>query len=140
MIVSMSFSNKLMLNDRIWRTPINVESGREQVRLQEELSMKEQALRETQIRNMHEMGVMKRAQELRDDEFCEQKMREIHEAIQRVTSQVQELQERMNYLTDSGEFHDVESNSCGKFSHIPSQPARIPSPRSTLSCDRRSAT
>ena len=33
-----------------------VESGREQVRLQEELSMKEKDLRSTQIRNMHEMG------------------------------------------------------------------------------------
>ena len=32
-----------------------VESGREQVRLQEEMSMKEKVLRNTQIRNMHEM-------------------------------------------------------------------------------------
>ena len=33
-----------------------VESKREQVRLQEELSMKENVLRNTQIRNVHEMG------------------------------------------------------------------------------------
>ena len=33
-----------------------VESGREQVRLQEELSTKEKVLRNTQIRNMHEMA------------------------------------------------------------------------------------
>ena len=45
-------------------------SRREQSRLQEELSMKEKALRETQLRNIHEMGEMKRAQELRVDEFC----------------------------------------------------------------------
>ena len=32
------------------------ESRREQGRQQEELVMKEEALRETQIRNMHEMG------------------------------------------------------------------------------------
>ena len=44
-----------------------VESRREQVRPQEELGMKEKALRETQIRSMHEMGEMKRAQELRVD-------------------------------------------------------------------------
>ena len=42
-----------------------VESRREQVRLQEELVMKEKALRDTQIRSMHEMGEMKRAQESR---------------------------------------------------------------------------
>ena len=33
----------------------DVESRREQVRLQEELVMKEKALRDTQIRSMHEM-------------------------------------------------------------------------------------
>ena len=38
-----------------------VESGREQVRLQEELSMKEKVLRNTQIRNMREMGEIKSA-------------------------------------------------------------------------------
>ena len=42
-----------------------IESRREQFRLQEDLSMKEKALRETQIRNIHEVGEMKRAQELR---------------------------------------------------------------------------
>ena len=36
-----------------------VESRREQVRLQEELSMKEKVLRKTQILNMHEMGEIK---------------------------------------------------------------------------------
>ena len=53
-----------------------VESRREQVRLQEERSMKEKALRDPQIRSMHEMGEMKRAQELRVDEFSVQKLRE----------------------------------------------------------------
>ena len=41
------------------------EFGREQVRLQEELVMKDRALRDTQIRSIHEMGELKRAQELR---------------------------------------------------------------------------
>ena len=88
-----------------------VESRREQVRLQEELVMKEKVLRETQIRSMHEMGEMKRAQESRVDDFSVQKLRESHETIQRLTSQEQELQERMNYLNDSGEF---QSNFRGK--------------------------
>ena len=50
-----------------------VESRREQVRQQEEQSMKEKVLRDTQIRSMHEMGEMKRAQELRVHEFSVQK-------------------------------------------------------------------
>ena len=60
-----------------------IESQREQSRLQEELSVKEEALRETRIQNIHEIGEMKRAQELQVDEFSVQKMREIHETIQR---------------------------------------------------------
>ena len=44
-----------------------VESRREQVRLQEELSLKEKPLRETQIRNMLEIGEIERAQEIRVD-------------------------------------------------------------------------
>ena len=63
-----------------------VESRREQVRLQEELDMKEKALRDDQIRSMYEMGEMKRAQELRVDEFSVQKLRESHETTQRLTS------------------------------------------------------
>ena len=46
-----------------------IESRRERSRLQEELSMKEKALRQIQIRNIHEMGELKGAQELRDDDF-----------------------------------------------------------------------
>ena len=45
-----------------------IERRREQVRPQAELSMKEELLRDTQIRSMHEMGEMKRAQEQRVDE------------------------------------------------------------------------
>ena len=51
----------------------HVESRREQVRQQEELVMKEKALRGTQIRSIHEMGEMKRAQELRVVQKIERK-------------------------------------------------------------------
>ena len=102
--------------------------------------MKEKAHRETQIRNMHEMGEMKRAQELRVDEFSVQKLRESHETIQRVTSQLQEMQEQMNSMNDSGEFQEEESNHSGRLSHVPSQPAAIPSSRSMPSRDKRFAT
>ena len=107
------------------------------MRLQEELVMQEKPLRDTQIRSMHEMGELKRARESRVDGFSIQKLRESHETMQRLTPQVQELQERMNYLNDSGEFQEGDSNYSGKISRVSSQPARIPSPRSMLSCDKR---
>ena len=59
-------------------------------------------LRDTQIRNIHEMGELKRAQELRVDEFSIPKLRESHETIQKLTSQLQEMQDQMNSMNDSG--------------------------------------
>ena len=47
-------------------------------------SVKEKVLRDTQIRSMHEMGDVKRAQELRVDEVSMQKLRENHETIQKL--------------------------------------------------------
>ena len=85
-----------------------VESRREQARLQEQLSQKEKSLRDTQVRNIHELGEMKRAQELRVDEFSVQNLREFHDTIQRLTSQLQSMQEQVNSMNDSGEFQEVE--------------------------------
>ena len=64
------------------------ESGREQVRLQILVSI-------------HEMEELRRAQELRVGGFSLQKLRESHDTIQRLTSQIQELQERVNYMNNS---------------------------------------
>ena len=114
-----------------------VEKRREQVRLQEELSMKEKVLRETQIRKIHEMGEMKRAQERRIDEVSLQNLRENHETIQQLTSQLQQMQELINSMSDSGKFQDVESNCSGRLSHVSSQLVMIPSSRSLLSRDER---
>ena len=51
---------------------------------------------------MHEMGEMKRGQELRVDEVSVQKFRENHETIQPLTAQLQEMQDQMNSMNDSG--------------------------------------
>ena len=56
--------------------------------------------------------------------------------MQELTSQIQELQERMNYMNDSREFQDLEAIYSGKLSHVSSQPAVVPSPRSMSSRDR----
>ena len=114
-----------------------IESRREQVRLQEELSLKEKVLRDNQTRSIHEMGEVKRAQELRVDDSSVQKLKESYETIQRLTSQMQEMQEQMNSMNDSREFQEVESNHSGRLSHVPSQPPSIPSSRSFLSRDKR---
>ena len=111
-----------------------VESRREQVRFQEELSLKEEVLRNIQVRNMHEMGEIQRAQDLRADEVSVQRLSEDHQTIQQFTHQLQQMQEQIN---DSGDFQDVESNYSGKLSHVSSQLAMIPSSSSMLSRDKR---
>ena len=114
-----------------------VESRREQARLQEELLRKEKALRTTQIRSMHELEKMKRAQVQQVDEMSIQKLRENHDTIQQLTSQLQQLQEQMNSMNSSGKFQDIESNCSGRLSHVSSQPEMIPSSHALLSRDKR---
>ena len=71
------------------------ESRREQARLHQELAQREEALRDTRIRNVHEVEELKRAQDMRIDEFSRNELRESDATIQELTSQIQELQERM---------------------------------------------
>ena len=99
--------------------------------------MKEKVLRNTQIRNIHEMGEIKRAHEQRIDEVSVQELGENHERIQQLTSQLQQMQEQMNSRSDSGDSQDVESNYRGRLSHVSSQPVMIPSSRSLLSLEKR---
>ena len=90
------------------------ESRREQARLQEELAPREKALQDARFRNIHEMEELKRAQELRVEKFSAQKSRESLDTIQKLISQIQELQERVNCKNDSTEFQDVQSICSGK--------------------------
>ena len=83
------------------------------------------------------MGELKRAQELRVDEFSGQKLRESHYTIQQLNSRIQELQERVNCMNDSRDTQDIESSCSGKLSLVPNQTAVVPSRRSLLSRDRR---
>ena len=94
---------------------------------------KENALRDTQIRSMHEFEKMKRAQVQQVDEMSIQKLRENHETIQQLTSQLQQLQEQMNSINSSGEFQDIETNYSGRLSHVET----VQSSRALPSRDKR---
>ena len=80
---------------------------------------------------------MKRAQELRVGVFSSAKIEKSRETMQRVTSQLQSVQEQINSMNDSSEFQEVESNHSGRLSRVPSQPEVIPSSSSMLSRDKR---
>ena len=72
------------------------ESRRAQARLHEELAQREKALRDTRIRNIHEVEELKRVQGMRTDEFSRHELTESHATIQDLTSQIQDLQGRTN--------------------------------------------
>ena len=57
------------------------QSRREQAPLHEELAVRERALRETRNRGIHEMGELKRVQELRVDEFSRRRLIENQDTI-----------------------------------------------------------
>ena len=69
------------------------------------------------------MEELKRAQEMRTDEFSRPELRGSQATIKELTSHIQELQDQVNLMNGSREFQDVESFCSGKLSHIPSQPA-----------------
>ena len=112
--MSMIFSDKLMLKDWNCKTPITDRT----ISTTRSKNMKETVLRNTQIRNMHEMGEMKRAQDLRVDVFSVQKWRESRETIQRLTSHMQEAQELTNSMSDSCEFQEVDWNHSERLSYV----------------------
>ena len=76
------------------------------------------------------------SQELRIDEIFRQELRESQADISELTSPIQELQEGINLMDDTGMFQDVESACSGRISHVPSQQAVVPSTRGILSRDR----
>ena len=89
---------------------------------------------------MHEVEELKRAREMRIDEFSRKVLRKSQATFHELTSQIQELQKRVNIVNDSWEFQDVESACSGRLSDVPSQPAVVPSPRGMLSCDLHQST
>ena len=93
----------------------NLDESKVDYRKKETGHERESTSRDTRIRSIHEMEELRRAQELRVDELSVQHLRESHDTIQRLTSQVHELQEIVNCTNDSGEFQETESNYSENF-------------------------
>ena len=95
----------------------NLEKSRSDI--MKSLAQRETVLRESRIRSIRAMVELKRTQEMRVDKFSVHKLRESHATIQELTSQIQELQEKVYYMNDSREIQDVESNCSGKYLTFP---------------------
>ena len=69
---------------------------------------------------------------MRLDECSEQELRESQTTKIELTSQIKELQDRVNSMNDSRKYQAVESMCSGGLSHVPSQLAVVPSLRGML--------
>ena len=137
-VVSVTFSNKLVLKDWNYRTHntdmLNLDKIKFVYKKNYPWKKKFSGVLRSEICTIWEKW---RAQEPRVDEVSAHKSRENHETIRRLTSQLQEMQDQMIFLNDSGEFQEVESNHSGRLSYVSSQPAMIRTSRSMLSRDKR---
>ena len=113
--VSMNFSDKLVLRDWTWRTPITFILNFEEnnFALQKNHPWRKKRFEKLRDEIFTRKEKLRERQELRVDKFSVQKLRESHETVQRLTSQMQEVQDQMNSMDDSGEFQEVESNHSG---------------------------
>ena len=55
--------------------------------------------------------------------------------VSQLLTQILDLQNKVNSLSDAREFYDPESGSSSGATHVPSQPSTIPSPRTMPRCD-----
>ena len=98
-----NFSDKLILTGWIWILQIvgMKNPGEKKPDYTKNWRYEKKTLRDTGIRTFHGMEELKKAQDLRVDEFSMFEPRESHATIQELTSQIQELQERVDSLNDS---------------------------------------
>ena len=75
-----------------------------------------------------------RARQLRIDELSLQQERHPSIASQLLTRS-QDLQNKVNSLTDARDLYDPQTASSSGASHVPNQPLNVPSPRGTLNRD-----
>ena len=96
--------------------------------LQGQLSEQNRHLPEAHIKSLHETEELKRVRELRVNESSRRRLIENQDTVNELTTRIQELQNEVNCMDDSRDFKDAESARSG-LSHVPSQPAFLPSYR-----------
>ena len=106
------------------------------------LEMRDRALQEDRTKSHQEIEELRRicstqaerARQLRIDELSSQE-EESESVVNQVMVQIQELQDKINSLSDARKWFHLETASSSGLSHVPSQPMSIPSPGGLISSD-----
>ena len=118
------------------------QTRREKSWLCDEVEMKNRAFQENHARSCQEIEELQRiccaeadrARQLRINELLTKK-EERKSTVNQLMLQIQELQDKMNSGNDAEEFYNPETASSSGFSHVPSQPMSILSPRGMIRRD-----
>ena len=135
--VSMSSSNKLVLKDWSYKTPItgilNLDENK--------LGYKKNYLWRKRCIEILKYEIDTRWEKWRELKNYEltnsQDIKRKSRANTKARFTIAGFARKMNSMKDSGEFQEEESNHRGRLSHVPNQLAMIPSSRSMLSRDKR---
>ena len=114
--------------------------SREKINLFGELEMTNRVFQENRARDCQTNEKLRRyfceetdrARHLRIDELSMQKERN-PSIVSQLLTHIQDLQNKVNSLTDARDFYDPETASSSGASHVPNQPMNIPNPRGMLS-------
>ena len=93
--------------------------------LQEELWRQQMDFREVHQQSLTEMEELRKFQSSTFDTLARKKLIEDQNTILELSGRLQELQNEVNCMNDSKDFHDAESVRSGN-SHVTSQPMSIP--------------
>ena len=104
--------------------------------------MRNRLIRGNQARNCQEIEELRRicceeasrARQARIDELSMHQERN-PTRLSQLSTQIQDLQNKVNSLSDAREFYDPESGSSSGATHVPSQPPTMLSPRTMLRWD-----
>ena len=98
---------------------------RDQQLLQGQLLQQNLELREAHQRSLTEMEELKKFQSSTFDTIARRRLIEDQDTVLELTGKIQELQNEINCMNDSRDFHDAESVRSGQ-SHVTSQPVFFP--------------
>ena len=107
-----------------------------------ESDMRNRIFQENRARDCQEIEELRRicceetdrARQMRIDESSMRQERN-PSSVSQLLTQIRDMQNTVNSLTDAREFYDPETASSSGMSHVPSQPLNISSPRGVLSRD-----
>ena len=130
-------TNRELESHRLELNPSNTgadQAQRERISLHGELELRNRCFQESRARNCQEIVEIRRFCSLDAEKARQSRIEELSKnqerrpsVVDHLMSEIQELQNKGNSLTDDREFNEFERSSSSGASHVPTRPLTIPS-------------